>query len=67
MPFNAICLYDYMAIWSKYGHMAISPYDYTASKVANMGVSGNSNKNAAIWRRNQVDSTFLQEMRAKMV
>jgi hypothetical protein len=32
--------------------MAISPYDHMALKVANMGISGNSNKNEAIWRRN---------------
>jgi hypothetical protein len=56
-----------MTIWSKYGHIAILPYDYMASKVANTGVSGNSNTNAAIWQRNYVDQTFLQEMRAKIV
>jgi hypothetical protein len=37
---------------SKYGHMAILPYDLMASKVVNIGISGNSNKNAAIWQRN---------------
>jgi hypothetical protein len=42
----------HMSIWPYGQNMAIWPYDYMASKVANMGVSGNSNKNAAIWRRN---------------
>jgi hypothetical protein len=49
MPLGGICPYGYMALWSKYDHMAISPYDHMASKVVNMGISGNSNKDAAIW------------------
>ena len=44
--------YVYMAIWPYSQNMAISPYDHMTSKVADMGVPGNSNKNAAIWRRN---------------
>jgi hypothetical protein len=32
--------------------MAILPYGYMASKMANMGVAGISNKNASIWPRN---------------
>ena len=67
MPFYAICLYGHMAISSKNGHMAIWPYDHMAWNVANMGISRNSYKNAAIWWRNQVDSTFWQEMRANLV
>ena len=56
-----------MAISSKNGHMAIWPFDHMAPKMANMRISGNSYKNAAIWWRNQVDWNFLQEMRAIMV
>jgi hypothetical protein len=44
MPFDAIN--------PKYGNIAISTYGYMASRMANMGVAGKSNKNAAICPRN---------------
>ena len=49
---------DYMAIWPFAAIMAIWPYSQTAImafNMNNMGVFGNGNKNAAIWRRNRVD------------
>jgi hypothetical protein len=48
MPFDSISPYGYMAIWTKYGNMAISQYGYMALKMVNMVVAGKSNKNAAI-------------------
>ena len=61
---------SHMAIWP-FGHYGVKwPYSHMvvmASKVAIMGVFGNSYKNAAIWWRNQVDLNFLPQMRAKMV
>jgi hypothetical protein len=37
------------------------------SEVHYMGVFGISDTNAAIWQRNEGDSTFLLEIRAEMV
>ena len=48
---EAIRSYGFMAIWPKYGHMAIYPYGYMASKIDNMGVFRSSNTNAKIGRR----------------
>ena len=50
--FRAIKPYGYIAIWLKYGSMAIQPYGHMAVRVANTGVYGKSNKNVAIWSRN---------------
>ena len=56
-----------MAIWPFFDDMAILSYRQKWSYGINMGIVGNSYKNAATWSRNRVDSTFLQEMRAIMV
>ena len=46
---------------------SLMPYSHMASNGINMGVFWNSSINAAIWRRNYVNSTFLLEMKEKMV
>ena len=62
--------YGHMAKWP-YGHfLTIWPFCHIVKKWSygiNMGIVGNSYKNAATWSRNRVDSTFLQEMRVIMV
>ena len=59
-----------MAKWP-YGHfLTVWPFSHIIKKWSygiNMGIVGNSYKNAATWSRNRVDSTFLQEMRVIMV
>ena len=62
--------YGQMVKWP-YGHFLTKwPFAHivkTWSYGINMGISGNSYKNAAFWWRNWVDSTFLQEMKAIIV
>ena len=58
----SLCVIEYQGY-----QLSVWPYYHMASKVANMVISENSYKNAAIWWRNRVDSTVLHEMRANMV
>ena len=51
----------FLTIWP-FSHL-VKTWTYGINK----DISGNSYKNTAFWWRNKVDSTFLQEMRARMV